>query len=103
MLDRQQEGGGNTRGMPGEKNWADMSTNDLENAARDNHDRPVGTFMGDYHAKGKEGPEEAVSRERMSLDLVGFRKLTGSFSPFAKLVVSRELESVWWRTESSTS
>lgn len=88
--------------MPGEKNWADMSTNDLENAARDNHDRPLGTFMGDYHAKGKEGPEEAVSREPMSLGLVGFRKLTGTILPFAKLAVPRELESVRWRTKSST-
>ncbi|GAA5940671.1 uncharacterized protein JCM15063_006319 [Sporobolomyces koalae] len=54
----QQESGGNTRGMPEEKNYADMSQRDLENAARDNHDRPVGTFLGDYHVKGKEGPEE---------------------------------------------
>ena len=47
--------------MPGEKNWAEMTTSDLEAAARDNHDQPLGTFMGDYHVKGKEGPEEAVS------------------------------------------
>ncbi|GAA6038415.1 hypothetical protein JCM8097_007637 [Rhodosporidiobolus ruineniae] len=52
------ESGGNTRGMPGEKNWADMSTEDLEKAAQDNHDRPLGTFVGDWHVKGKEGPEE---------------------------------------------
>lgn len=38
-----------------------MTTSDLEAAARDNHDQPLGTFMGDYHVKGKEGPEEAVS------------------------------------------
>ncbi|GAA5909956.1 hypothetical protein JCM5296_002544 [Sporobolomyces johnsonii] len=57
--DRQVESGGNTRGMPGEQNWQDMSTKDLEKAAQDNHDRPLGTFVGDYHVKGKEGPEEA--------------------------------------------
>lgn len=53
--------------MPGEKNWAEMNTSDLENAARDNHDRPLGTFMGDYQVKGKEGPEEAVSEKLASL------------------------------------
>ncbi|GAA5920373.1 hypothetical protein JCM1841_005595 [Sporobolomyces salmonicolor] len=56
--DREMESGGNTRGMPAEKNWQDMSTKDLEKAAQDNHDRPLGTFVGDYHVKGKEGPEE---------------------------------------------
>lgn len=55
----QGQNGGNTRGMTNEKNWADMTTKDLEAAARDNHDRPLGTFMGDYTVKGKEGPEEA--------------------------------------------
>ncbi|GAA5897401.1 uncharacterized protein JCM6883_006688 [Sporobolomyces salmoneus] len=54
-----EESGGNTRGMPGEKNYADLSASDLERAAKDNHDRPVGTFMGEYHVKGKEGPVEA--------------------------------------------
>ncbi|GAA5851450.1 hypothetical protein JCM3766R1_000330 [Sporobolomyces carnicolor] len=57
------ESGGNTRGIAGEKNWADMSTRELEDAARDNHDRPLGTFMGDYHVKGKEGPEEGYLEE----------------------------------------
>lgn len=61
-LYRQPESGGNTRGMPGERNWANMSTKELQEAAKDNHDRPLGTFMGDYQVKGKEGPEEAVSR-----------------------------------------
>ncbi|GAA5840859.1 hypothetical protein JCM5353_001996 [Sporobolomyces roseus] len=55
----QPESGGNTRGMPGERNWANMSTKELQEAAKDNHDRPLGTFMGDYQVKGKEGPEEA--------------------------------------------
>jgi len=51
--------------MQGEKNWANMSTKELQEAAKDNHDRPLGTFMGDYHVKGKEGPEEAVSRSNL--------------------------------------
>ncbi|GAA6061982.1 hypothetical protein JCM10212_005226 [Sporobolomyces blumeae] len=56
------ESGGNTRGIPGEKNWADMTERELEKAARDNHDAPLGTFMGDYHVKGKEGNEEPYVR-----------------------------------------
>ncbi|BGP10093.1 cholesterol esterase [Rhodotorula toruloides] len=52
------EYGGNTRGEPGEKNWADMTTKDLERAAQDNHDRPLGTLVGDWRVKEKEGPEE---------------------------------------------
>lgn len=54
------EYGGNTRGEPGEKNWADMTTKDLERAAQDNHDRPLGTLVGDWRVKEKEGPEEGV-------------------------------------------
>lgn len=74
------ESGGNTRGMAGEKNWADMSTRELEDAARDNHDRPLGTFMGDYHVKGKEGPEEGVSHV-LCVHLESSAEFTESYAP----------------------
>ncbi|BGP42182.1 cholesterol esterase [Rhodotorula kratochvilovae] len=56
--DATHESGGNTRGMEGEKNWRDMGTEDLERAAVDQHDRPLGTFVGDEGVKEREGYED---------------------------------------------
>lgn len=51
------ESGGNTRGVEGEKNWQDMSSGDLKRAAEDQHDRPLGTFVGEEGVKEREGDE----------------------------------------------
>ncbi|GAA5840703.1 hypothetical protein JCM9279_007408 [Rhodotorula babjevae] len=56
--DAAHESGGNTRGMEGEKNWQDMGTKDLERAMVDQHDRPLGTFVGDGGVKEREGHED---------------------------------------------
>jgi len=46
--------------MQGEKNWQDMGTEDLERAMVDQHDRPLGTFVGDGGVKEREGHEDEV-------------------------------------------
>lgn len=46
--------------MPDEKNWQDLSTGDLERAAQDNHDRPLGTLVGDWHVKDEDGQDDGV-------------------------------------------
>ncbi|TNY22584.1 Alpha/Beta hydrolase protein [Rhodotorula diobovata] len=55
--DAAHESGGNTRGVDGEKNWQDMSSGDLKRAAEDQHDRPLGTFVGEEGVKEREGDE----------------------------------------------
>ncbi|GJN92484.1 hypothetical protein Rhopal_005514-T1 [Rhodotorula paludigena] len=57
------ESGGNTRGMPDEKNWQDSSTGELERAAQDNHDRPLGTLVGDWHVKEEDGQDDGLRYE----------------------------------------
>ncbi|KAI5477011.1 lysosomal acid lipase/cholesteryl ester hydrolase [Pseudohyphozyma bogoriensis] len=42
-----------------QKKYEDYSTADLEAAAEDEYERPVGTFMGDQQVKGREGDEDA--------------------------------------------
>lgn len=47
-----------------EKDYSQFTRADLEDEAVDNHDRPVGDFMGDSHLKNKEGDEEYMTGGR---------------------------------------